>query len=97
MNSIYHIDYHDVACGWLLQGPIRDIVLSLQKEVVDGDLLRDCIELGTADLKSLMQCIKDIASTFFPTAPENEDFVLSLQKEVVDGALFFSTEPNNDL
>ncbi|KAL1555934.1 hypothetical protein AAHA92_11614 [Salvia divinorum] len=53
-------------------GPLRDIVLSLKKEVVDGDLLRDCIELGSGDLKSLMQIIKDIASIFVPTAPKNE-------------------------
>ncbi|KAG6405081.1 hypothetical protein SASPL_132663 [Salvia splendens] len=54
-------------------GPLRDIVLSLQKEVVDGDLLRDCIELGSNDLNNLIQCIKDIASVFIPTAaPENE-------------------------
>ncbi|XP_042011268.1 uncharacterized protein LOC121759669 [Salvia splendens] len=53
-------------------GPLRDIVLSLQKEVVEGDLLRDCIELGAGDLKGLVQIVKDIALQYFPAAPRNE-------------------------
>ncbi|XP_047949510.1 uncharacterized protein LOC125195403 [Salvia hispanica] len=53
-------------------GPMQDFVVSLQEEVLEGDLLRDCLELGAGDLKSLMQIIKGIASMFFPTAPKDE-------------------------
>lgn len=47
-------------------------MLSLQKEVVEGELLRDCIELGTGDLKSLLQVFKDVASQYASAAPRNE-------------------------
>lgn len=53
-------------------GPLRDMVLGLQREVVDGDLLRDCIELGTGDLKGLIQIVKDIALQYASAAPRSE-------------------------
>lgn len=34
---------------------------TVQKEVVEGDLLRDCLELGSNDLKGLIQVLKDMA------------------------------------
>ncbi|KAL3522594.1 hypothetical protein ACH5RR_015428 [Cinchona calisaya] len=42
-------------------GPLREVVETMQKEVVDGDMLKDCLELGTNDLKGLIQVLKDIA------------------------------------
>lgn len=48
------------------------MVLSLQKEVVEGDLLRDCIELGTGDLKGLIQIVKEIALQYVSAAPRSE-------------------------
>lgn len=43
------------------QGPIKEIVEIMWKEVEEGDFLRDCLELGTNDLKGLIQIIKEIA------------------------------------
>ncbi|KAJ8616600.1 hypothetical protein MRB53_035972 [Persea americana] len=40
-------------------GPLREIVLIVQKEA-DGDLLRDCLEVGVNDLKGLLKVAKDI-------------------------------------
>lgn len=36
----------------------------LQREIVEGDLLKDCLEVGTDDLKGLVQILKDIASQY---------------------------------
>nr|TKR83936.1 hypothetical protein D5086_0000262820 [Populus alba] len=36
---------------------------TVQREVVEGDLLRDCLELGSNDLKGLVQIVKDLANT----------------------------------
>ncbi|GAB4827113.1 hypothetical protein Ancab_034000 [Ancistrocladus abbreviatus] len=40
-------------------GPLREFVATLQREF-EGDLLRDCLELGASDLKGLVQILKDV-------------------------------------
>ncbi|GMH30246.1 hypothetical protein Nepgr_032089 [Nepenthes gracilis] len=40
-------------------GPLRELVVTLQTEF-EGDLLRDCLELGAADIKGLVHIFKDI-------------------------------------
>lgn len=35
----------------------------MEREVVQGDLLRDCLELGGNDLKGLLQILKGLASS----------------------------------
>ncbi|KAL6992330.1 hypothetical protein U1Q18_010436 [Sarracenia purpurea var. burkii] len=45
-------------------GPLREVVVTVQKEVVEGDLLRDCLELGSKDLTGLIQIFKDIVLQF---------------------------------
>ncbi|XP_043689338.1 uncharacterized protein LOC122640255 [Telopea speciosissima] len=47
-------------------GPLRDLVLTIQREV-EGGLLRDCLELGTNDFKDFLQVAKDIASQSYST------------------------------
>ncbi|CAA0832394.1 Unknown protein [Striga hermonthica] len=42
-------------------GPLREAVEVLQQEVLEGGLLKDCLELGSDDLKGLIQVVKDIA------------------------------------
>ncbi|KAF4360660.1 hypothetical protein G4B88_010655 [Cannabis sativa] len=42
------------------RGSLREVVKTVQREVVDGGLLRDCLELGTNDLKGLIQILKDM-------------------------------------
>ncbi|KAK1375449.1 4-alpha-glucan branching enzyme GlgB [Heracleum sosnowskyi] len=54
------------------QGPLRELVQMLQKEVVEGELLRDCLELGSDDLKGLIQIIKDVALQYSSTPRNNE-------------------------
>ncbi|KAL2484108.1 hypothetical protein Fot_45752 [Forsythia ovata] len=41
-------------------GPLREVVVTLQKEVVEGDLVRDCLELGGNDLKDLIRVFKEL-------------------------------------
>ncbi|KAJ7968808.1 Adenine phosphoribosyltransferase [Quillaja saponaria] len=42
-------------------GVLREVVETVQREVVEGGLLMDCLELGSNDLKGLIQIIKDMA------------------------------------
>ncbi|XP_051128862.1 uncharacterized protein LOC127249861 [Andrographis paniculata] len=42
-------------------GPLRDVAMAVQKEIVEGDLLRDCLELGGDDLKGLIEILKGFA------------------------------------
>ncbi|XP_050233859.1 uncharacterized protein LOC126682288 [Mercurialis annua] len=49
-------------------GAFKEVVETLQREVVDGELLKDCIELGSYDLKGLIQIIKDLASQFYSSS-----------------------------
>ena len=44
------------------QGALREVVETVKKEVVEGGLLRDCLELGSNDLKGLMQVLNDLLS-----------------------------------
>lgn len=45
-------------------GPLRQLVEIVQKEVVEGDLLRDCLELGSSDLNGLIKIMKDVVLQF---------------------------------
>lgn len=58
---------------WHWQGALREVVETVQKEVVEGDLIRDCLELGSNDLKGLVQVIKDLASQFYSTPDYNDN------------------------
>lgn len=44
-------------------GPIRDAVLVLQREVYEGELLRDCLEVGARDLEGLIGIAREIFSS----------------------------------
>lgn len=46
------------------QGALREITETMQREVLEGGLLRDCMELGNNDLKGLIQIFKDLASQY---------------------------------
>ncbi|KAK1426480.1 hypothetical protein QVD17_15154 [Tagetes erecta] len=41
-------------------GPLKDAVEMVKIEIVDGGLLQDCLELGSGDLKGLIQILKDV-------------------------------------
>ncbi|PIN04342.1 hypothetical protein CDL12_23117 [Handroanthus impetiginosus] len=53
-------------------GPLREVVVILQQEILEGDLLRDCLELGADDLKGLLQVLKDIALQYASAPPKTE-------------------------
>nr|XP_023925857.1 uncharacterized protein LOC112037275 [Quercus suber]XP_023925894.1 uncharacterized protein LOC112037312 [Quercus suber]POE93919.1 hypothetical protein CFP56_26954 [Quercus suber]POE93920.1 hypothetical protein CFP56_26955 [Quercus suber] len=42
-------------------GTLREAVKVAETEVVQGGLLRDCLEVGSNDLKGLLQILKDLA------------------------------------
>lgn len=41
-------------------GPLREAIMVLQKEVVEGELLNDCVEVGAKDLDGLIYLAKDL-------------------------------------
>lgn len=54
-------------------GPLREVVETVQREVVDGGLLWDCLELGSGDLKGLIQIVKDVAEQFSSSYADQRD------------------------
>ncbi|KAL7089221.1 hypothetical protein ACP275_13G175600 [Erythranthe tilingii] len=54
-------------------GALRELVETLQKEVMEGGLLKDCLELGSDDLKGLLQVFKDIALQYASSAAPKTD------------------------
>lgn len=46
-------------------GALRNFVLSLQTEIVTGDILRDALQLGAADLQSLVQVAKEMLQRYY--------------------------------
>ncbi|KAL0534955.1 hypothetical protein IC582_029259 [Cucumis melo] len=53
-------------------GAWREVVETVQKEVVDGGLLKDCLELGSGDLKGIVQILKDLALNFYSAGRSSE-------------------------
>ncbi|XP_072994360.1 uncharacterized protein [Typha latifolia] len=41
-------------------GPLREALLLLQREVEEGELLKDCLEVGARDLEGLLRIAKDL-------------------------------------
>lgn len=56
------------------RGPLREVVEAVQREVLDGDLLRDCLEIGSNDLKGLIQIIKDFVLQYYLTLQDQDDW-----------------------
>lgn len=61
----------------LKQGPVKEVMETLQKEVLEGDLLKDCLELGSTDLKGLITVLKDISSKYTSTFSTRAELWLS--------------------
>ncbi|XP_073127731.1 uncharacterized protein [Henckelia pumila] len=53
-------------------GSTRKWLEVLQKEVVEGDLLKDCLELGANDLQGFIQVFKDIVSQYAYASTKTE-------------------------
>ncbi|XP_050370575.1 uncharacterized protein LOC126788608 [Argentina anserina] len=41
-------------------GTLREVVKAVQTEVVQGELLRDCLELGSNDFRGVLQILRDL-------------------------------------
>ncbi|KAK7245601.1 hypothetical protein RIF29_40448 [Crotalaria pallida] len=54
-------------------GVLREVVDTVQKEVVEGGLIRDCLELGSNDLKALIQVAKNLVLQFFPASNKDPE------------------------
>ncbi|XP_058202275.1 uncharacterized protein LOC131316832 [Rhododendron vialii] len=64
--------FHRLLKVFSQSGPLRKVVETVQREVVEGDLLRDCLELGSNDLKGLIQVFKDIALQYSSTSGRSD-------------------------
>ncbi|KAL6615987.1 hypothetical protein ACP70R_038257 [Stipagrostis hirtigluma subsp. patula] len=42
------------------QGPLREVVMDVKWEVEEGELLKDCLEVGAKDLQGLLVIAKDL-------------------------------------
>lgn len=51
------------------QGAMRNCVMAMQREVLEGDLLRDVLKLGPTDLESLVKMAKDVLLRIFAPGP----------------------------
>lgn len=62
----------------LPQGALRETVLLLQKEVADGDLVRDCLRVGAQDLEGLILIARDLffSSSTGSSVPPDRDYDL---------------------
>lgn len=55
------------------QGLLWEIIETMQKEVTEGDLFRDCLEVGTNDLKGLIKVLKDISLQYSASASNRNE------------------------
>jgi hypothetical protein len=46
-------------------------VETVQREVEDGGLLRDCFEVGANDMKGLLQIFRELALQFYSTSGDD--------------------------
>ncbi|KAG6583934.1 GDSL esterase/lipase, partial [Cucurbita argyrosperma subsp. sororia] len=56
-------------------GAWRDVVETVQVEVVNGGLLKDCLELGSGDLKGMVQILKDLALNFYSSTSQRPELL----------------------
>jgi hypothetical protein len=52
----------------LEQGAIRNCILAIQRELLEGDLLRDVLRLGPNDLEGIVRMSKDVLQRIFVPA-----------------------------
>ncbi|KAJ0018500.1 hypothetical protein Pint_10158 [Pistacia integerrima] len=53
-------------------GALREVVETVQKEVVEGGLLRDCLVVSSNDLKGLLVIFESLVSQYFSTHHDHE-------------------------
>ncbi|XVF27416.1 hypothetical protein REPUB_Repub14bG0104900 [Reevesia pubescens] len=51
-------------------GALREMIKTMQREVTEGGILRDCLEIGSNDLKGMVQILKDLVSQFYSSASD---------------------------
>ncbi|XP_076951686.1 uncharacterized protein LOC143625129 [Bidens hawaiensis] len=55
-------------------GPLKDAVEMVRTEIVDGGLLQDLLELGSSDLKGVIQILKDVSSQYSAVAAARQSY-----------------------
>nr|CAD1834061.1 unnamed protein product [Ananas comosus var. bracteatus] len=53
--------------------PLREAVLVLQREVEEGELLKDCLEVGARDLEGLLRIAKDLFFSYSSSSFDSDD------------------------
>ncbi|XP_059439841.1 uncharacterized protein LOC132172374 [Corylus avellana] len=53
-------------------GALREVVETVQIEVAEGGLLRDCLEVGGNDMKGLLQIFREWALQFYSTSGDDQ-------------------------
>ncbi|CAH9105984.1 unnamed protein product [Cuscuta epithymum] len=53
-------------------GAFAELMELVRKEVVEGDLLKDCLRVGGSDLKALIQNLKNISLQLTNSSPSNQ-------------------------
>ncbi|XP_059440333.1 uncharacterized protein LOC132172780 [Corylus avellana] len=53
------------------RGALREVVETVQIEVAEGGLLRDCLEVGGNDMKGLLQIFRELALQFYSTSGDD--------------------------
>lgn len=46
--------------GFSQSGAVRELLLIIQKEIVEGDLVKDCLEIGSKDLEGMVRIAVDL-------------------------------------
>ncbi|KAL4204858.1 hypothetical protein AMTRI_Chr01g111820 [Amborella trichopoda] len=54
-------------------GPLREAILVLQREVAEGDLLRDCMEVSMQDLNAVVKLGREMMLHYFSHSPNHSD------------------------
>ncbi|KAA8519586.1 hypothetical protein F0562_013790 [Nyssa sinensis] len=68
-------------------GPLRQVLEIVQKEAVEGELLRDCLEVGSNDLMSFIQVFRDIALQFSSATPTTDRSITLFLSSIILGVL----------
>ncbi|ONM05897.1 uncharacterized protein [Zea mays] len=78
---LHYDDICDVATqllnGLLLafseEGPLREVFMDIKWEVEEGELLKDCLEVGAKDLKGLLVIAKDLFAGVSRTSTQHSE------------------------
>ncbi|KAL9233965.1 hypothetical protein vseg_008895 [Gypsophila vaccaria] len=53
-------------------GPLKEMLEILKEEMEEGDFVKDCLEVGAKDLRSLIQILKELSSQYTTSHPNHK-------------------------